>query len=392
MQTKFLDKFVSIFDYLWFAERTITGMIGTEFFKVRKDEIIELNSSLFEYSYSIIPKRRSFIDDLIDEIESNLLKYGEKKKIRYIKVILGRISKNVPSFDFNSPNIDHEFESAQDENAVIYLNEFIFLNMKYSAMALDSFKREVDDLNSNIFYFENKEEYSVEKFPFIEDYYKKCNSILIDFNDKFSELCRIHKINLMDIQKEMDYMRFGNSMDDFINLYVNKKNFQKYEELWNEMELESNQDSSYVFRKGEIETTSKSLTQQKFTGQEYGKPKFASDAILDIYNILSKFFDEKQLESLNDILLSGSDVEKPLIFLSNGNRLADAFKLLYNNNLITGCEKKELESWIYRNFKYRHKKNEKDFSLDYLNNIISSNEEKCTKPILNIKNNKVIPF
>jgi hypothetical protein len=115
-----------------------------------------------------------------------------------------------------------------------------------------------------------------------------------------------------------------------------------------------------------------------------GKPAFKPEVINEVFNILKDFFSVNDQEELKMILESGGDSSKPLLFKDNGNRLADAFKQLKQADLITGCQKKELEAWIAKNFQYLHRNERKHFKPKYLNDIISTDKDKCQKPLLNV--------
>lgn len=118
------------------------------------------------------------------------------------------------------------------------------------------------------------------------------------------------------------------------------------------------------------------------------KPIFRPEAIQAIFDILKDFFHLDSHLGLKQILETGNDVSKPLIFLDNGNRLADAFKQLIKADIITGCEQIQLENWIFKNFKYIHRGQIKNYTQNYLNDIISTNKDKCQKPILNVRLDK----
>ena len=115
------------------------------------------------------------------------------------------------------------------------------------------------------------------------------------------------------------------------------------------------------------------------------KPIFKPDSIPIIYDALKNFFSPEDSIQLEIIIKTGETSNKPLLFLDYGNRLADAFKQLYNTDFITGCQKKELENWISKNFTFRYKNKVKLFKFRYLNDIISSNNDSCKRPILNVK-------
>lgn len=114
-------------------------------------------------------------------------------------------------------------------------------------------------------------------------------------------------------------------------------------------------------------------------------PVFVAEYIPQIFEILKDFFSKEDQDKLLEILQNGGDVSKPLFFKESGNRLADVFKQLIDNDIILGCPKKELEAWIGRNFLYRFRDQVKGYTPRYLSDIISSSYDKCQKPILNTK-------
>jgi hypothetical protein len=114
-------------------------------------------------------------------------------------------------------------------------------------------------------------------------------------------------------------------------------------------------------------------------------PIFTPESIPQIFDLLKGFFSPPQQDELLKILQTGGNASKCLLFSDSGNRLADAFKQLYDCDIIKGCQKKELENWIGQNFQYRYRDKITKFTPRYLNDIISSNKDKCQKPILNIK-------
>jgi hypothetical protein len=118
-------------------------------------------------------------------------------------------------------------------------------------------------------------------------------------------------------------------------------------------------------------------------------PVFTHEYLLEIYSILRDFFSKDEQDTLIYLLETGAELDKPLVFLDTGNRLADAFKQLYESNIIVDCQKKELESWICRNFVFVHRQKIKRFIPKYLNEIISTTKDKCQRPILNVKFDKV---
>jgi len=114
------------------------------------------------------------------------------------------------------------------------------------------------------------------------------------------------------------------------------------------------------------------------------KPIFKPDDVQTVFDLLKNFFVAEHQSQLYNMLSTGNDAPGSLIFLDNGNRLADSFKQLIDADIITGCQKKELENWIFRNFKYRNNQRIKDFTPRYLNDIISTTNDSCRNPILNV--------
>ena len=126
---------------------------------------------------------------------------------------------------------------------------------------------------------------------------------------------------------------------------------------------------------------------QHHNGSEF-KPIFKPEAISKIFEILKDFFSIEEQRSFEQILKTANDTTEKLIFLGNGNRLADAFKQLIKSDIITGCNQRQLENWIERNFKYRFRNQVRNFTQKYLNDIISTNKDKCQNPILNVVQDK----
>ncbi len=119
------------------------------------------------------------------------------------------------------------------------------------------------------------------------------------------------------------------------------------------------------------------------------KPIFNPDYIPVIFDYLKCFFSPVHQKIFFNLLKKGGDSDEPLIFLDNGNRLADSFKQLYDCEIITGCDKKELEGWISRNFMYKHRRSIVSFRPKYLNTIISTNNDTCRNPVLNVLKEKL---
>ena len=117
-------------------------------------------------------------------------------------------------------------------------------------------------------------------------------------------------------------------------------------------------------------------------------PVFTSQFIPVIFDILKEFFTGSNHSEFLRILQTGKDAKKPLLFKDSGKRLTDAFKQLYNAGIIIGCQKKELESWICKNFQYRYRGAVKTFTRKYVADVISSKDDNCARPIFNVIQDK----
>ncbi|MGA3014133.1 MAG: hypothetical protein ABSD71_08860 [Bacteroidales bacterium] len=127
---------------------------------------------------------------------------------------------------------------------------------------------------------------------------------------------------------------------------------------------------------------------QDMPSPEIGRPVFAQDYLHEVYEIIRDFFSTEDQVNLLYLLENSSDVHQPVVFLDSGNRLADAFKQLYEADIIRSCKKKELESWICRNFAFVYRNKVRPFIPKYLNEIISTTKDKCQRPFLDVKFDK----
>ncbi len=120
--------------------------------------------------------------------------------------------------------------------------------------------------------------------------------------------------------------------------------------------------------------------------REQGLPIFESSSISSLCNLLKPYFSEEDFYYLENLFETAVQVPRKLFFLSEGNKLADVFWQLYENKLVFNCNKMQLEQWIALNFQYLERGNAKDFTLKYLNKIISTDHQKCKNPIVDISN------
>ncbi|MFD1141843.1 hypothetical protein ACFQ4C_12020 [Larkinella insperata] len=107
-------------------------------------------------------------------------------------------------------------------------------------------------------------------------------------------------------------------------------------------------------------------------------------ALTDLYEALSPYFQESQRDGLEKCLMGKGQDGNKLLFLEEGNKLADVFKQLYRENGFIGSSKKDVERWIERNFQYTEKDSAKDYTAAYLDKIISGSNN-CKSPILKIR-------
>lgn len=114
-------------------------------------------------------------------------------------------------------------------------------------------------------------------------------------------------------------------------------------------------------------------------------PRFVEGMAEEFAQILKGYFNKSDREQLLPLLRENQSPASLLVFHGNGNQLADAFKQLYEANLIVGCLKADLEEWISRHFAYVLRKQQRSLPASYLAAIISSNAKPCQSPILDVR-------
>lgn len=119
------------------------------------------------------------------------------------------------------------------------------------------------------------------------------------------------------------------------------------------------------------------------------KPIFKPEIIEIIFDLLKDFFSIEQQKDFKIFIETGNNVKEKLLFLDNGNRLADAFKQLKRADLITGCNQTDLINCIEKNFSYFYRNEVKSYKSKYLEKIISTPNDNCKKPILNVKGTSI---
>jgi hypothetical protein len=114
-------------------------------------------------------------------------------------------------------------------------------------------------------------------------------------------------------------------------------------------------------------------------------PTFKEGIKSDLFNLIREHFSAGEKEVLMDLLDSPGSSGEPLVFNGAGNQLADAFKQLFDSNLIVGCNKAELEAWILQHFRYRDGNMVKSYTEKYLQDMISSNTKACQSPLFDVR-------
>ena len=201
------------------------------------------------------------------------------------------------------------------------------------------------------------------------------NYLLVKSKFNFEYNIWLNKIKGWDIGDENNYSK-----------WLTKSYFLEFRHYQQEEERK-------VKEAEELERQSWNLPSSQSPGTENkdvrAKPILNPNFLDVVYDVLKDFFNKDQQFSLRTLLATGEDANEPLIFLDSGNRLADAFKKLKKEGIITGCLNKELEAWILRNFKYRHRKDGIiAYKSKYLNSIISSQADSFSNPILKVITNR----
>lgn len=123
-----------------------------------------------------------------------------------------------------------------------------------------------------------------------------------------------------------------------------------------------------------------------------GLPKFNEQAKEDFLQLIKPYFSAEHFAQLSALINTDTQPENQLIFKGNGNQLADAFKQLYEANLITGCKKSDLEKWILKHFLYGTGDRASEYTEGWLSSIISSDTKVCKSPILEVRIKDKVPF
>jgi len=215
-------------------------------------------------------------------------------------------------------------------------------------------------------------------YTFIDAKHKTAEEKGIDFYQKILDEYKYH-LKAKTVIKTSKY--FYDESIELVN-YCNNK-VAEYESISDNILIDAGLE--IVVKNPNILKNADQANENNSVKSNNAGPKFKSDIVDDIFNILKDFFSQEHQNELKEILVSGSNARQKLIFLDTGNRLADAFKQLYDADFITSCQKNELEKWISENFSFRYRGIIKEFKTKYLNDIISTTKDKCQKPLLDVK-------
>ncbi len=157
-------------------------------------------------------------------------------------------------------------------------------------------------------------------------------------------------------------------------------------ELISEIESLFTKDKEGLGLNENLQDKQKDVSQDEATRTINKYPIFTEGTADQLRTILKPYFASEEHESLTALLFEDKAPVRPLVFKGNGNQLADAFKQLFDANLIVGCNKADLEKWIVPKFSYLSSKGElREFTEGYLNGMISTATRPCKSPILKIQ-------
>lgn len=190
---------------------------------------------------------------------------------------------------------------------------------------------------------------------------------------------------------------YGDSVINYLQHYAKRREIENYMNP-TVKDLTVFHNMSFELYKEYLDEFNQSLPHKKPTSkgpqeadkENYSAPKFKPEILDQFFFVIKDFFSSEDQLQLKVISQNGKNTDKPLTFKDNGNRLADSFKQLIENDLITGCQKQDLEKWIIRNFRYRHNKSERGFTTDYIEKCISRNYYPCKNPLFSIRQGKIV--
>lgn len=135
------------------------------------------------------------------------------------------------------------------------------------------------------------------------------------------------------------------------------------------------------------------------TGQEHQSPQtkqknetpltINTAPVFDKSEAFYEFF-KKHIHSQHHIafkkLLKGEKINPKILFLGNANQLADTFKKLHAERVITACSKEELKTWLILHFDYKGKSIEgTPIREKSIREVISGKGKPCKNPLIEIQ-------
>lgn len=233
--------------------------------------------------------------------------------------------------------------------------------------------------------------------------------IWTNFHQHYSELRAEYPSNFI-FSIQLDYLFIVNNLQsDYKDIYIGD---EFVESLHDTLKIRDKFLSELVNEVDEIlnprETFEEWMAKQKSPQQveditpeqptkipynpDSGRPKFNHQYIDDFLQLIRTYFSEEHFSQLDALIKADEQPASQMIFNGNSNKLADAFKQLYEANLIVGCNKAELEKWILKHFLYSNGDKVNEYSEGWLSAIISSDTKDCKSPILEVRMKDKVPF
>ena len=233
--------------------------------------------------------------------------------------------------------------------------------------------------------------------------------IWINFHQNYSELTAEYPSNFI-FSIQLDYLFIVNNLQsDYKDIYIGD---EFVESLHDTLRIRDKFLSELINEVDEIlnprETFEEWMAKQKSSKQiedptaelhqkipynpNAGRPKFNHQYIDDFLQLIRTYFSEEHFSQLDALIKAEEQPASQMIFNGNSNKLADAFKQLYEANLIVGCNKTELEKWILKHFLYSNGDKVNEYSEGWLSAIISSDTKVCKSPILEVRMKDKVPI
>lgn len=222
-----------------------------------------------------------------------------------------------------------------------------------------------------------QENYTNENCKLIGEYWKLTEQIVYDFDKG--------KFKNENAYKNEDFCKVCDEIG-----HLNWERIEEFGEFTTPDEIAESEKKISIMDilkpQSEANKKTKEKPQQQNTTIEI-KPTFKPEIIDTLHGILKDFFETTRQAELKTILQNGNNASQKLLFKDNGNRLTDTFKQLIEKDLITGCDKQNIEKWICDNFQFLNKGNAKDFTKATVNKTISKNTQPCKAPLISIDEN-----